>query len=120
MQLASCGQLVFDASLNTWGKQNSRKKQEAFKRNQTATQMQECLEPFFLVMWQLHMDSVMIGVLKQSEQENQVTDLDVESNSDMNGIVAAKAGYLVTVTIRGHEITKGRKIQTALPKDVAS
>jgi len=35
-------------------------------------------------------------------------DLDVESNSDMNGIVAAKyakAGYLVTVAIGGHEIT---------------
>jgi len=42
------------------------------------------------------------------ESENQVADLDIESNSDINGIVAAKhakARYLVTISIGGHEIT---------------
>ena len=42
------------------------------------------------------------------DSENQVTDLETEKNSEMNGITAiksAKAGYLVSVTVGGHEIT---------------
>jgi len=42
------------------------------------------------------------------DSENQVTDLEMEGNSEMNGITAmksAKAGYLISVTVGGQEIT---------------
>ena len=51
------------------------------------------------------------------DSENQVTDLETEKNSEMNGITAmksAKAGYLVSVTVGGHEITMQLDTGTAV------
>ena len=47
-------------------------------------------------------------LITDGDSENQVTDLETERNSEMTDIIvtkSAKASYLVTVTIGGHEIT---------------